>query len=175
MKDLEGVIHSLRARQRELTGGHFNVDAIMRVSVRLPESLKASFESLFELPLRGLLIQFIVDDNGDALPSPEPRDETDELVPCFGWYRPESILGEYDLQPWGRRLHACGYIPIGNCGLGSGDDYFINWNQLSPTPLYQLYPDWVRDVSVSDPLPKEAVHLVAPSLEQVLRVATLSY
>lgn len=38
-----------------------------------------------------------------------------------------------------------GFVPIGECLIGSGDPYFINIGDDPPGPVYQIYHDSVMD------------------------------
>ena len=38
-----------------------------------------------------------------------------------------------------------GFVPIGGCQLGSGDQYFLNVRDPQPGPVYRIYHDRVTD------------------------------
>jgi len=38
-----------------------------------------------------------------------------------------------------------GFVPVGGCGIGTGDPYFINIRDGEGGPLYQIYHDEVFD------------------------------
>lgn len=38
-----------------------------------------------------------------------------------------------------------GYVPVGNCSIGTGDPYFINVQDGEGGPLYRIYHDEVID------------------------------
>ena len=45
----------------------------------------------------------------------------------------------------GIAVAAAGFIPVGGCGIGSGDPYFINVRDGEGGPLYRIYHDEVVD------------------------------
>ena len=53
-----------------------------------------------------------------------------------------------------------GYIGIGSCAIGSGDPYFINYNDGPEGPLYRIYHDSVSDEGYEK---SEAIDIVLSS------------
>lgn len=43
-----------------------------------------------------------------------------------------------------------GFIPVGGCGIGSGDPYFINGRDGEGGPLYRIYHEEVTDDSYDE-------------------------
>lgn len=63
-------------------------------------------------------------------------------------------------------VKADGFIPIGGCLLGSGDQYFINSRDDQPGPVYRIYHDSVFDEGYDA---NEAVVRVLDSYEDLLQ------
>jgi len=62
---------------------------------------------------------------------------------------------------------ADGYIPVGGCGIGTGDPYFINTNDKDPGPLYRIYHDEVIDQNYDR---ANAVDIVLNSYRDLLKL-----
>jgi hypothetical protein len=62
-----------------------------------------------------------------------------------------EILNEQGIQSEqndaypGIAVSAAGYVPVGNCSIGTGDPYFINVNDGEGGALYRIYHDEVTD------------------------------
>lgn len=55
----------------------------------------------------------------------------------------ESKQEAEDFYP-GIAVVADGYVPVGNCEIGTGDPYFINSNDGPNGPLYRIYHEAVH-------------------------------
>jgi hypothetical protein len=75
------------------------------------------------------------------------RQETEELYP--------GIIVSKD-----------GFIPIGACSIGTGDQYFINLNDGARGPLYRIYHDMVGDDGYDK---NEAVNIVLKDYTEIIK------
>jgi hypothetical protein len=56
------------------------------------------------------------------------------------------LTEQTELYP-GMAVSSAGFVPVGDCSLGSGDPYFINERDGQGGPLYRIYHDQVTDQS----------------------------
>jgi len=61
---------------------------------------------------------------------------------------------------------ADGYVPIGECLIGSGDPYFISVHDEQPGPVYRIYHDSVLDAGYDR---EQAIARVLDSYEMLLQ------
>ncbi len=54
-----------------------------------------------------------------------------------------NILNEQTEAYPGIAVAPAGFVPVGNCGIGTGDPYFINVHDGEGGPLYRIYHDEV--------------------------------
>jgi hypothetical protein len=107
-------------------------------------------ELLATVPLIGLEL-------GVTLPQSSEDDEVSWLL----WLGPESIRTEStELFP-GSAVLAHGYLCVGGCAHGTGDQYFLATNAGDDPPLVQIYHDVGTD---ADRILAEGVVEIAPSL-----------
>lgn len=66
----------------------------------------------------------------------------------------------------GIAVSAGGYVPVGNCLIGTGDPYFINTKDGPFGPLYRVYHDAVSESGYN---PKEAIDVVLESYKELLK------
>jgi hypothetical protein len=84
----------------------------------------------------------------------------------IGLYNEAQAIDEADNFYPGLVVKADGFIPIGQCMIGSGDPYFINVNDAAPGPLYRIYHDSVHDRSYDR---GDAIAKILESYEDLLR------
>jgi hypothetical protein len=72
-----------------------------------------------------------------------------------------------DVYP-GLIVKADGFVPIGGCGIGTGDPYFINTRDAQPGPIYRIDHEAVSDDGYDR---DEAVTRVLDSYESLLKYA----
>ena len=107
-------------------------------------------ELLAAVPLVGLEL-------GVAAPESSDSDDVNWIL----WLGADGITSESrELYP-GSALLTHGYVCVGGCAHGSGDQYFLNVNAGDDPPLVQIYHDIGTD---ADAILREGVVTIAPSL-----------
>ena len=78
---------------------------------------------------------------------------------------PGILYEQTELYP-GIVVHKDGFIPIGGCGIGTGDPYFINERDGEGGPLYRIYHDEVNESGCD---PATAVVMVLKDYRELLK------
>jgi hypothetical protein len=100
----------------------------------------------------------------------EDEDES-ELGAEFRWPTPAQIVEEAAAYYPGISVLKLGYVPIGQCLVGSGDPYFINMKiNSSDPPLLRVYHDLVEE---DDSYPEDEIATVCPSLSAFFSKASV--
>jgi hypothetical protein len=88
------------------------------------------------------------------------------LGATVNWLTPEGIASEScDLEP-GISVLSSGFIPIGGCAEGSGDQYFLDLRLASGDPPVVRVP---HDYAVYQPYPLDKIEVVSSSLSEFFR------
>jgi len=84
---------------------------------------------------------------------------------------PIQIVEEIQQAYVGLTVFNDGYVPIGWC-TGGGDSFFLRFGDNGETmdPLFNVYYDWINTKDIN-PLPEQAVHVIWPSVIEVLEIA----
>jgi len=89
------------------------------------------------------------------------EDDDSKLGAKIIWLSAEQIVSEaIDVEP-GISVLSSGFLPIGACGLGSGDPYFLDLRRSSNDPPLVRIP---HDYAAIHPYPLERVEVVTPTL-----------
>jgi hypothetical protein len=78
----------------------------------------------------------------------------------------QGILQEQTEAYPGICVSGVGFVPIGICGIGTGDPYFINLHDGAGGPLYRIYHDEVNDENYAPP---RAVVIVLEDYRELLK------
>ncbi len=106
---------------------------------------------------------------GVELELPDPSDADDSIA--IEWMDLRNMRSEMlECYP-GLAIHERGYICIGGCTLGSGDQYYICNQDGDDPPVYQIYHD-VSDVA--DEIIAKGRNVVFDKLSKLLDVARLA-
>ena len=169
---MERVYEAIKLREMELRG-HFAGDKDIETLDRLLTGLnqKALIQIYLDFPICGATVSFSVAvDGAIGLYAPDSGAEYDsDRDHEFYWMPVRHVIEELENAFLGPAVLRAGFVPIGHCCMG-GDGYFVNLSEDSAGDprLYRLYYDWV-DPNAQDPVPKEAINLVASSLASVMR------
>jgi hypothetical protein len=77
-----------------------------------------------------------------------------------------NILNEQTESYSGIAVASAGFIPVGNCGIGTGDPYFINVHDGEGGPLYRIYHDELINEQYDA---KTAIAIVLQDYRQLLK------
>jgi hypothetical protein len=140
-----------RAEQDGQKGELASAEDLERLGRELGAYLPAWYRDLLAaVPLIGLEL-------GVATPGASESDDVSWLV----WLGPDAITKESrELYP-GTALLAHGYVCVGGCAHGTGDQYFLNTTAGDDPPLVQIYHDIDTDADV---ILRDGVVDIAPSL-----------
>jgi hypothetical protein len=148
----------VRAERDGQTGLLATADELHRLESELGAHLPGWYRDLLRtVPLIGLELGVVHPDSSD--------DDVSSVL----WLGPEGIRTEsVELFP-GSAVVGRGYLCVGGCAHGSGDQYFLDTNAGDDPRLVQIYHDVGTD---ADRILAEGVVEIAPSLSAFFSGAT---
>jgi hypothetical protein len=100
------------------------------------------------------------------------EDDESEMGAELKWLNPSQIVEEAFSAYPGKSVLTLGYLPIASCLLGSGDPYFLNLGNHSPSDpaLVRVPHDFASEVSG---YPEEKIEIVSSRLSYFFQRATI--
>lgn len=148
-------------KKKSQLDGFFATDAqLSDLRNKLPKGLLPDwYISLLKIfPLSGS--SFSLDDELDQ----------SEMGVDLKWFSPEQAVDEaLNVFP-GKSVIDLGYFPIGSCLTGSGDPYFLKFNNNSEDPALVRIP---HDLASDGGYPEEEIELVCDSLSSFFEQAEI--
>lgn len=164
---MEIINKVLDSRIQQLSGQLISRDEVNLLIEQLKIPNIINIISIFsEYPLAGCSFSTVDDDEKSTI--------NDELTMeiDFQWMNTSQILSEaLDCYP-GKIALSLGYIPIGMCGIGSGDYYYlkIEDNTKEDPPLVQIFHHEIND---NMKLTENAIKVVSSKLSTFLKSAEI--
>ena len=140
-----------------------------KISEEEAEKLRKAFPSnLVPSWFINLLLKFALQDVRFEL---DEEDDQSGMGIEFRWMTPDHMIKEaFEYYP-GMSVVKLGYLPIGDCMIGSGDPYFLNMkNGSDDPPLVRIPHDFVQE---DDSYPEEEIEIVYDSLSSFFEKAKI--